>query len=246
VHLAKHMEHISLPVLRLVEQKVVDANTIISPVENVISPVTPSGMTKMEPSSPFNMMNVTAHIPAGAQYVSTGYEQPAYFQTAGSNYNNLDSTMNYQPNTTMYPNAFPVQQPTYDSLGSNGMHTMNNTRSYELMDPGFAQPKMEQPGPYRQPMATGYTNVVPNQNYNMHHQPSGYSMPQNLNGAPAVSGYQNSTILGISQAGYQFDPMAVDPGPNFQQQQTPMSRAQGSAPSYAHGHSPPQVSYYQQ
>ena len=32
VHLAKHMEHISLPVLRLVELRSVDANTIISPV----------------------------------------------------------------------------------------------------------------------------------------------------------------------------------------------------------------------
>jgi hypothetical protein len=248
VHLAKHMEHISLPVLRLVEQKAVDANTIISPVENIISPVTPGSITKMEPSSsPFNIMNVTPHIPAGAQFASTGFDQPAYFSTAGSNYNNLDSTMNYQPNTTMYPNAFPIQQPTFGSMGSNGMHTMNNTRSYELMDPGFTQPKMEQPDPYRQPMGTGYPNVVPTQNYNMHHQPSGYSMAQSLDGLPAESSYQNSTILGISQAGYQFVPMAVDPGPNFQQQPTPMSRAQGSASSYAHGHSPPQhVSYYQQ
>jgi hypothetical protein len=246
VHLAKHMEHISLPVLRLVEQKVVDANTIISPVENVISPVTPSSMTKMEPSSPFNIMNVTPHITSAAQFVSTGYDQPAYFSTAGSNFNNMESTMNYQPSTTMYPNAFSIQQPTFDSMGSNGMHTMNHTRSYELMDPGF-QPKMEQTGPYRQPIGTNYPTVAPNQNYTMHHQPSGYSMPQTLNGAPAVSGYQNSALLGISHAGYQFDPMAVDPGPTFQQQQTPMSRAQGSASSYGHGHSPQQqVSYYQQ
>jgi hypothetical protein len=245
VHLAKHMEHISLPVLRLVEQKVVDANTIISPVENVISPVTPSSMTKMEPnSSPFNMMHVAPH-PAG-QFISTGYEQSTYFSTAGPNYTNLDSTINYQPNTTMYPNAFAIQQPTFDPLGSNGMNTMNNTRSYEMMDNGYAQPKMEQPSQYRQPMTAGYTNVVPNQNYNMHHQPSGYSMPQNLNGATAVSGYQNPTILGISQAPYQFDQMAVDPGPNFQQQQTPMSRAQGSASSYAHGRSPQHFPIYPQ
>lgn len=245
VHLAKHMEHISLPVLRLVEQKVVDANTIISPVENVISPVTPSSMTKMEDSSSsFNLMNVTQHIPTGAQFVSTGYDQPGFFSTAGSSYNNMDATMNYQPATTMYPNGFPMQQTTFGSMGSNGMHTMNNTRSYDMMDNTFVQPKIEQQSQYRQPMTTNYTNAVPSQNYNMqHHQPSGYSMPQNLNGAPAVSGYQNSTILGMSQAGYQFDPMAVDPGPNFQQQQTPMSRAQGSASSYAHGHSPPQVSY---
>jgi hypothetical protein len=189
------------------------------------------------------MMHVAPH-PAG-QFISTGYEQPTYFSTAGPNYTNLDSTMNYQPNTTMYPNAFPIHQPTFDPLGSNGMNTMNNTRSYDMMDNGYAQPKMEQPSQYRQPMATGYTNAVSSQNYNMHHQPSGYSMPQNLNGAPAVSGYQNSTILGISQAPYQFDQMAVDPGPNFQQQ-TPMSRAQGSASSYAHGHSPQHFPIYPQ
>ena len=245
VHLAKHMEYISLPVLRLVEKKVVDANTIISPVEVVISPVTPSSVTKMEPnSSPFNMMHITPH-PTG-QFVSTGYDQPSYFSTAGSNYNNLDSTMSYQPNTTMYSNAFAMQQPTFESLGSNGMNTMNNTRSFDMIDNGFTQPKMEQPGPYRQPIATGYTNVVPNQNYNIHHQPAAYSMPQSLSGTAAVSGYQNSTILGISQAGYQFDPMAVDPGPNYHQQQTPMSRAQGSASSYAHGHSPQHFPIYPQ
>jgi hypothetical protein len=249
VHLAKHMEHISLPVLRLVELKVVDANTIISPVENIISPVTPSdAMTKIETSqSPFDMMNVTPHIPAGAQFVTTSYEQPNYFSTAGSGYNNLDSAMNYQPTTTMYPSPFPIHQPSFDSLGSNGMQTMNNTRSYGVMDNGFVQPKMEQPGPYRQPVGHAYTNVVPNQNYNMHHQTGPYSMPQSLNGAPAVSGYSNSTMVGIGQApAYPFDAMAVDPGSNFQQQQQPMSRPQGSVSSYTQGHSPPQVSYYQQ
>ena len=179
VHLAKHMEHISLPVLRLVEQKVVDANTIISPVENVISPVTPSSMTKMEPnSSPFNMMNVAQHMPTGTQFVSTGYDQPTYFQTAGpDNYNNLDSTMNstmsyHQPNTTMYPDSFPIQQSAFDSMGSNAMNSMTN-RSYGMMDNGYVQPKMEQPAPYRQAMGSGYTDMAPHQSYNMHQAKSG-------------------------------------------------------------------------
>jgi hypothetical protein len=246
VHLAKHMEHISLPILRLVEQRAVDANTIISPVEQIISPITPIGndRTKMEPpASPFDMMNVSPHIP-GTHFASTGYEQPPYFATARPNYN-LDSTMNYQPNNTMYSNSFGIQQPTFDSLGPNGMTSMNNTRPYpQMMDTGFPQPKVEQPGEYRQPMETGFQNTMTNHNYNVHH-PSAYSMPQSLNGATASSGYQNSTMLGMSQA-YPFDPMAaVDPGQNFQQQQTPMSRAQGSASSY-HGHSPQHVPYYPQ
>jgi hypothetical protein len=125
------------------------------------------------------------------------------------------------------------------------MTSMNNTRPYpQMMDTGFPQPKVEQPGEYRQPMETGFQNTMTNHNYNVHH-PSAYSMPQSPNGATASSGYQNSTMLGMSQA-YPFDPMAaVDPGQNFQQQQTPMSRAQGSASSY-HGHSPQHVPYYPQ
>lgn len=35
VHLAKHMEHIALPILRLVELKAVDANTIVPPIEQL-------------------------------------------------------------------------------------------------------------------------------------------------------------------------------------------------------------------
>ncbi|ELR03402.1 hypothetical protein GMDG_06139 [Pseudogymnoascus destructans 20631-21] len=47
VHLGKHMEQLSLPVLRLVDQRTVDANTIISPVEALPvrnhHPLTPTG-----------------------------------------------------------------------------------------------------------------------------------------------------------------------------------------------------------
>ncbi|OBT70062.1 hypothetical protein VE03_00442 [Pseudogymnoascus sp. 23342-1-I1] len=47
VHLGKHMEQLSLPVLRLVDQRIVDANTIISPVEALPvrnhHPLTPTG-----------------------------------------------------------------------------------------------------------------------------------------------------------------------------------------------------------
>ena len=243
VHLAKHMEHISLPILRLVEERAVDANTIISPVENVISPVTPISMTKLENSpGSFNLMNIP-NMPNGPHFASTGFEQPPFFSTAGANYN-MDSTVHYQANNTMYPNAFSIQQqPSFNSLGQNGMNPMNNARSYPgMMNQSYTQPKVEQPGEYRQPMGTGFSNTMTNQTYNAHHHPSGYSMPQNLNGVPAVSGYQNPNLIGISQADFQYDQLAVDPGQNFQQQ-TPMTRAQVSASSYVHGHSPQHVPY---
>lgn len=53
VHLGKHMEQISLPVLRLVDQRPVDANTIISPVEALPirqPPATPIGMNRQASS----------------------------------------------------------------------------------------------------------------------------------------------------------------------------------------------------
>jgi hypothetical protein len=239
------MEHISLPILRLVEQRAVDANTIISPVEQIVSPVTPIGndRTKLESSaSPFNMMNVSPHTTGGVHFASASLEQPPYYPTAGSNYNNLDSTMNYQTNNTMYP--FGIQQNNFDQLEANNMNTINNIRSYpQMMETGFAQAKAEQPGGYRQSIESSFSNTMTNDSYNLHH-PLPYSMAQSLNNATASSGYPNSNMLGLSQAGYQFVPLAVDPAQNFQQQPTPMSRAPGSASSY-HGHSPQHVYYPQ-
>jgi len=46
VHLAKHMEHIGLPILRLVEAENIDANTIIDPIEDTI--VTAISATKTQ------------------------------------------------------------------------------------------------------------------------------------------------------------------------------------------------------
>lgn len=53
VHLGKHMEHISLPILRVVEQISVDANTIISPVDALSirqQPATPLSMNRQRSS----------------------------------------------------------------------------------------------------------------------------------------------------------------------------------------------------
>jgi hypothetical protein len=128
-HLAKHMEHISLPILRLVEARSVDANMIISPVEKIISPVTPIGVPKMETSpNSFNIIVVYPHIPSGNQFASTGYEQAPYFSITGSN--GYDGIMNYQPNN-VYSNQY-MQPPVGFGLRETNINAMNNTRTLTL------------------------------------------------------------------------------------------------------------------
>ena len=262
VHLAKHMEHISLPILRLVEAKTVDANTIISPVgEQILTPVTPISRAKMESQSPFNMDSISPHVPTASQFTSTGFEQPTYFPTTGSSagygmHGSMQQEVHYTNNNhgnQMYPNTFGAQhmdQPRgFNNIDSSNMSQLDQSRAFGSMDSGFSHPKIEQSRGFGS-LDSGFShsipshipNQIPNQNYNMQ-QTSGYSVPQTFSTAPPVSGYSTSNMLGVSESGFGFDQMAVNGGQNYPQ--VPMSRAHGSASSY--GHSPqhaPQMPYY--
>ncbi|KAI2471024.1 hypothetical protein F4781DRAFT_149943 [Annulohypoxylon bovei var. microspora] len=71
VHLAKHMEHISLPVLGVVKRKELDADTIISPIQDPPRPNFPTPSVKQEPST-FNSQSVsTASNPIPMDYTSS-------------------------------------------------------------------------------------------------------------------------------------------------------------------------------
>ena len=220
VHLSKHMEHISLPVLRLVEVRNVDANTIISPVEQIMTPVTPIDRRKMESASPFNKSSISPHMSMVPQFTSA-YDQGVYYQTSGPAalyglHPALQQSVPYNQ-TPLYP-ASDVQQMEHSRgfgpIDANNMNNLNQARGFGSMDSSFS-------------------NNVPDQGYS-----AVYTMPQDfVTTAPAVSGYQAPNMLGISEAGYGFDPMAVNGGQVYQQ--VPMSRAQGSASSY--GHSPQNV-----
>ncbi|CZR66775.1 uncharacterized protein PAC_16676 [Phialocephala subalpina] len=63
VHLAKHMEQISFPILKLVEARNVDANTIISPVEQIFGPCTPEGGNFQFPPVEFPKASVSTTTP---------------------------------------------------------------------------------------------------------------------------------------------------------------------------------------
>jgi hypothetical protein len=238
VHLAKHMEHISLPILRLVEARDVDANTIISPVEQILTPITPVGRTKLE-NSPFNMNSISPHGQMGSNFPTSGFEQRPYYPTAVSSapymQSHIPQEMNYNQNQNMYSNNFGVQaleHPRgFPSMEPNSLSHIDQTRNFGSMDSGFSQVKVEHTRGFGS-MDSAFSHVMPDPNYNPLPQ-NAYSMAQNFSGAPAVSGFQTSNMH-VSDGGFDFDPMEVNAGQGFQQ--VPMSRAPGSASSY--GHSP--------
>jgi hypothetical protein len=110
VHLAKHMEHISLPIIRLVEAKIVDSNTIISPVEPEFTPITPIGYEKREPnSSPFNMMNVSP-VPSAQSYFTQPEYQPSNMTAAGFQREPVKAS---QRSSNYHPAQSPKKVPSY-------------------------------------------------------------------------------------------------------------------------------------
>jgi hypothetical protein len=251
VHLAKHMEHISLPVLKLVEARNVDANTIISPVEQILTPVTPVGRTKMESTSPFSMNGLSPHVPMPSHFASTGFDQGAFYQTTGSSAGyGLQAPMpqDVMYNQNMYSNpssTFNVhmgQSRSFGSLDSSALGHVHQPRAFAPPpESGFAQPKVEQTRGYGS-LDASFSHQISDQNYNSNQTP-GFSMAQDFTSAPpAVSNYPttNTGMLGINDAGFGFDSMGVNTGQNFQQ--VPMSRAPGSNSSYSH--SPQNVPYY--
>lgn len=233
------MEHISLPILRLVDAKVVNADTIISPVEQIMTPVSPIGRTKLESHSPLNMDSISPHIPMAPQFGPVGYDQQAFFQNTGPQYGMqapMQHTVNYVGNNNnMFPATYDAQhmnhsQRRFSPLESNGIVHVDQSRGFG-MDPGYTQRKMEQPRGFGS-LDSSFSQQMPDQHYNM--QPtSGYTMPQTFTTAPSAPAFQASNMMPVSDAGYGYDPMAVNGGQNFQQ--VPMSR--GSS----YGHSPQNV-----
>jgi hypothetical protein len=113
VHLAKHMEHIAMPVLELVKRREVSHNTIVSPVEQsnrahrVPSPASQEARMKAEPNSlsPFAMgttpqavaLQATQSPGAHSQdshYAHSMHNSPSLSHTSGSAY---DAQVAMQP-----------------------------------------------------------------------------------------------------------------------------------------------------
>ncbi|PQE18247.1 C2H2 finger domain-containing protein [Rutstroemia sp. NJR-2017a BBW] len=224
VHLAKHMEHISLPVLLLVEQKDVDADTIISPVEQNMTPFTPIGRTKLEDSSPYSMMDtVSPNISMTPQFTA-GFHPPTGYPTSGSSPTYVfPSTFNVQPMNQ------PRQFNPMNAMDVTGLGNMQSTRAFGL-DTAFTSNPVDQSRAYGS-MDSAFS-MHPTPTFN---QPTDFSISQPfVTTSPAVTTYQTPNLLGINDStNLSFDTLSVAPMQNFQQ--VPMRRAQGSSSSYGQG-----------
>lgn len=155
VHLAKHMENMSLPILRLVALKELDADTIISPVqEPPPRSFPPFPPTKSESQS---FSPSPAHSPAihqgGLAYPGAAHPPyPQYSTNAFSNFYDPNmqglqqqpSALNlglHQPET---PTSFPSQTGYHNLPGSTGGYVGNsqyNTMAQQLEPfPAFTNP----------------------------------------------------------------------------------------------------------
>ncbi|CAK7568676.1 MAG: hypothetical protein SEPTF4163_006676 [Sporothrix epigloea] len=106
VHLAKHMEHISLPLLRLVERKEVDADTLISPVQD-------------PPPRTFPPIS-TYPATADAQHRTISDMSPSMMagQVSGADFHQLGQPLNYGQLGTQDPSSFMysvISQAQYQS-----------------------------------------------------------------------------------------------------------------------------------
>jgi len=260
VHLAKHMEHISLPVLRLVEQKNVDADTIISPVEQNMTPITPIGRTKLEDSSPspYSMMDtVSPNNPLMPQFTA-GFHPPTGYPTSGSSSTYGMIQQNVPSNQyPVFPSTFnvpPMNQPRqFNAINAMDLTAIGNVQSTRAFgsDTAFTSNPIDQSRAYGS-MDSAFS-MHPTPTFN---QPTDFSISQPfVTTSPAVTTYQTPNLLGINDnTNFGFDTLSVAPMQNFQQ--VPMSRAQGSSSSYGHSpqnmqhspqnmqHSPQNMQYY--
>ncbi|KAK1752411.1 transcription factor IIIA [Echria macrotheca] len=149
VHLAKHMEQISLPILKLVQRKELEADTIISPVENP-PPRTfaPNFPVKSEALS-YDSSPAVSHPPMA---------HPIGFSPS--------------PQQPGRPFMYPIVPQDYNmySTGFNGMQTMaqaplsvQTSPNHAVGHPGFGNIDMQAYSGLPVTTAGGYMNTSPNQ-----------------------------------------------------------------------------------
>lgn len=155
VHLAKHMEQISLPVLRLVAAKARElaADTIISPVQDPpprhLLPLVGEQTTPVMPFRPANLpQQPGAYSPTGAyMFIPSGQEQYPQQQ------------QQQQPHT-YFPSQYNMDQNLMGYQTARGMQTLPVTTAPYMA--AMPDPNLE-PFPSMQSMPQGNGGLVPGQ-----------------------------------------------------------------------------------
>ncbi|KAI1457987.1 hypothetical protein F4805DRAFT_153236 [Annulohypoxylon moriforme] len=172
VHLAKHMEHISLPVLDVVKRKELDADTVISPIQDPPRPNFPISSIKQEPSfSPQGVSTASNPIPMDYTTSNLNYGmtnmplQNTYFGQHQMPQQYADMSPN--PGANLMPNYnMPQPQPQYHpmpvttgaSFGSSANAYMNMPPQQEGLEP-FPQLDLNPLGIQEPGGSFGYGNL---------------------------------------------------------------------------------------
>ncbi|KAI1379442.1 hypothetical protein F4677DRAFT_332899 [Hypoxylon crocopeplum] len=130
VHLAKHMENISLPVLGVVNAKELDADTIISPVQDPPRPSFPLPQVKQEPLM---------------------FSPPGVNTTSNTGPVEYTNSINYGLTPT------PLQNPYYDQHQITRQYSemLSNQGSNMMMPSNYNDPHSHQPQYHTLPVTTG-------------------------------------------------------------------------------------------
>lgn len=215
VHLAKHMEHISLPVLKLVAAKELDVDTVISPVQEPPPRPFPVPIIKQEPPSSFSNPISADSSPHPSPM---GYHGPAAF---ASGYQNMPPT---QP--PLQPPYYPQQPPQFADMASHPSTGLVMPQVTTGMPQPHYQHMTVTTGPYGQPV--GAYMSLPNQG----------SLDQGSYSAQGLEPFPAYDPLGIhDQAGAMaYDNFADASMQQHQQQQQPVEQysSHGSVSPYSH------------
>lgn len=222
VHLAKHMEQISMPVLGVVKQKEVTPETIISPIEQRLAAQSSMSPTVQNPwgapsghnsQSPFGMPigGVHGNTPTPGGYGST---TPGGLTPGGNYFGAADQHMsNYQrvsPNTYPPPghaqhlntNYTPRPSPL-NAMSSYGSHGSHSNSSYSAS-----------PAPQFNPVNRGFSHPPTSSHENLY---GGMPTPNVPTSQPRASPYDdNSGFQYVPQQQQTFQSPIDTPGVGYQ------------------------------
>ena len=256
VHLAKHMEQISMPVLNVVRQKEVTSETIISPIEQRMV----SQQTSISPSaqSPFTHTSSSSISPFGMPVGSVG-ELPTGF-TAMPPQNNYfagatePQTLNYQHRVS--PNTYPPPGHAQNLAPSYTQQHRGSASGSHFPVPHLQTPMPEYNGSYGASPAPQFHPVnASSQTYTQPQQAQPKTQsPENIHGGPQPPTSQPRAMPYDNGEGFQYVPQQQQTfspieGNTYQFDHATSSsypQLQPSSPPPFTQHSPPEASYQQQ
>ncbi|KAI4193250.1 MAG: hypothetical protein LQ346_003972 [Caloplaca aetnensis] len=137
VHLAKHMEQISMPVLNIAKAKEVTPETIISPIEQRTSQNTsssPAGQSPFAQNAAMHPVHPTVS-PYGGSNVNPMGDLSSQYARMQTSYYPQEPTSRFQRNQ---PSTYPPPQQQSPPSYSSGRGAPYNMTSYNTYDPGAA------------------------------------------------------------------------------------------------------------